>query len=160
MRALQPFERPLEVAEGVAADRRVGQELPEVVEALGGAGAAKRRIGTDVVERPANERRHLVGRAAVPDQLVDRAADVDDDVIVANAETAPDGVTCRAVNVPATGAHPLARGARQHGPDHVRDLLVVVLHGSSGEGRREIVVPLTSGPIGVRASESSSLQSS
>jgi hypothetical protein len=106
MRALQLFERPNEVAEGVAADRRVGQELAEVVEPLGGAGAAQRRIGADMVDRPANERRHLVGSAAVPDHLVDRTADVDDDVVVAGAEPGLEGVTCRTVNVPAARAHP------------------------------------------------------
>jgi uncharacterized protein (DUF433 family) len=61
---IEPFEGLGDVAQGVAADRGARQELAEVIEAVGGA-AAQRRVGAGMVERPAHERCHLVGRAAV-----------------------------------------------------------------------------------------------
>jgi len=133
-RRVETLERPSDVIERVTADGVVRQQLPEVVDPLGEARLAQPRIVPDLVKRPANERAQLVGGAAVPDHLLDRATDVDEGVDVASPESDLDLAARGAVDeLPSPPGVP-ARGAGEHGPDDVRDLLVVVLHDTLRRG--------------------------
>ena len=108
--------------------RRIRKQLPEMVDPLGELGIAQPRIMPNLVKRPAHERAHLVTGAAVPDHLLDRATDIDEGVDVANPERDFDLAARDAMDeLPSPPSVP-ARGAGEHGPNDVRDLLVVVLH--------------------------------
>ncbi|HUP86212.1 MAG TPA: hypothetical protein VM143_11145 [Acidimicrobiales bacterium] len=122
------------MTERVTADGVVRQQLPEVIDSLGEARLAQPRIVPDLVKRPAHERAHLVGGTAVPHHVLDRATDVDDGVEMARLHRDVDLAGRGAVDeLPSPPGVP-ARCAGEHGPDDVRDLLVVVLHDTLRRG--------------------------